>query len=227
MTEPGVLPVQEQRQASTPHSPRVPSGVAEAPISSLRIDEEMVGLHHQVEALLPDISCRAVQFIGSREGEGTSSIAREFALLCATRFARRVLLLVLDRPDADDKSLDLAAGDGAPVRAGATTLYVGRLPRALTAADGPHAGGSAAVWARLRTSYDLIVVDSPPAAGFPEGLTVAGQVDGVILVVEAEATRWPVAARAKESIVRSGGRVLGVVFNKRRHHIPAFIYNWL
>ena len=61
----------------------------------------------------------------------------------------------------------------------------------------------------------------------PSGLAVSSQVDGVILVVEAERTRWPVAASVKESIERGGGRLLGVVFNKRRHYIPAFIYRRL
>jgi protein-tyrosine kinase len=36
-----------------------------------------------------------------------------------------------------------------------------------------------------------------------------------------------VAQRAKESIERSGGRVVGIVFNKRQYHIPDFIYKRL
>jgi Mrp family chromosome partitioning ATPase len=56
---------------------------------------------------------------------------------------------------------------------------------------------------------------------------VSRQVDGVVLVLAAEDTRWPVAERVKESIERSGGRVLGIVLNKRRYHIPPCIYRRL
>jgi Mrp family chromosome partitioning ATPase len=49
-------------------------------------------------------------------------------------------------------------------------------------------------------------------------------VDGVIFVVEAEKTRWPVALAAKEKIVSHGGNILGMVFNKRRFYIPEFVY---
>lgn len=86
---------------------------------------------------------------------------------------------------------------------------------------------AAATWDGIRRSHDLVIVDAPPATKSTEGLTLGAQVDGVILVVEADATRWPVALRTKKNILRSGGRLLGVVFNRRRHYIPAFLYDWL
>jgi len=49
----------------------------------------------------------------------------------------------------------------------------------------------------------------------------------VVLVLAAEETRWPVAERVKDNIERSGGRVLGIALNKRRYHIPAFVYQRL
>jgi Mrp family chromosome partitioning ATPase len=52
-------------------------------------------------------------------------------------------------------------------------------------------------------------------------------VDGVVLVVEADKTRWPVAQSVKERIIQHGGNVLGMVLNKRRYYIPGFIYNRL
>lgn len=195
-----------------------------ADVSRLQFDEEMVRLHQQIEALLPGNSRRAIQFIGSRDGEGTTSVAREFAMTAATRFGRRVLLLECPQ----HRSRQVAGIEAPPVPVAGTTLCVGDLPQALVAPSHPDNSNSADdVWRRLRQAYDLIVIDTPPASNAPEGLALAGQVDGVVLVLEAESTRWPVAAHAKESIVRSGGRVLGVVLNKRRHYIPAFIYDWL
>jgi hypothetical protein len=188
------------------------------------LEEEMIRLHQQIETLLPGQGRRSIQFIASRHGEGTSSVAREFAFTAATRFARRVVLFEFtdeSRPHPEDAT-------DSPVRVGDTTLYVAPLPHELIASSNPaNRDESQQLWQRLGEEYELIVIDSPPATRSSRGLALTGQVDGVVLVLEAETTRWPVAAHVKESIVRSGGRVLGVVFNKRRHYIPAFIYNWL
>jgi len=73
----------------------------------------------------------------------------------------------------------------------------------------------------------LIIVDSPPASMFPDGPAIVSRLDGVILVVEAEKTRWHVALSVKEKILKSGGNILGIVFNKRRLYIPEFIYRYL
>jgi protein-tyrosine kinase len=212
-TRPGSAPPTTFRADATTEKPWPPVGD----------EEEIERLHYQLDALLPRHLPRAIQFIGSRPGEGTSTIAREFALVSATRFGQRVLLLEFDQH-----------GDGAeragqtPARVGDTTLYVSPLSSEFTAATHSSDVRSAeAAWEGLRQAWDLIVLDSPPATLSPESLAMVSRVDGVVLVLEAETTRWPVAARTKESIVRSGGHVLGVVLNKRRHYIPAFIYNWL
>ena len=60
-----------------------------------------------------------------------------------------------------------------------------------------------------------------------DGLAVASKVDGVILVVEAEKTRWQTVRKVKDSISRVGGNILGVVLNKRRYYIPQSIYKHL
>ena len=62
----------------------------------------------------------------------------------------------------------------------------------------------------------MIILDTPPATLFPDGLALVRQTDGVVLVVEAERTRWPIASSVKEKIIKNGGNVLGIVFNKRR-----------
>ena len=79
-------------------------------------------------------------------------------------------------------------------------------------------------WEPLRERFDLIIVDSPPATLFPDGLGMVSKVDGVVLVVEAEKTRWPAALSVKERIKQSGGKVLGIAFNKRQYYIPGWLY---
>jgi len=58
-------------------------------------------------------------------------------------------------------------------------------------------------------------------------LALVAKVDGVVLVVEAEETKWRTAGHVREQIERVGGNILGVVLNKRRYHIPQSVYKYL
>lgn len=201
-------------------------------VTRVGMQPEMVRLRQHLDALLPGDGHRVIQFIGSRKGEGTSTVVREFASVSATRFDQRVLLLETGRRAHGQGPSEVGA-DGAPAgvvpsRAGGATFASAPLPQEFTTTShATDARGAAAGRERLRKAYDLVVIDSPPATTSPEGLAVCGQVDGVVLVLAAEETRWPVAQHAKESIERSGGRVVGIVFNKRRYHIPDYIYSRL
>ena len=94
-------------------------------------------------------------------------------------------------------------------------------PRTLESAKG------GAFWEPLKERFDLIIVDSPPVMLFPDGPAIVSKVDGVILVIEAEKTRWQVALNVKEKIIKSGGTILGTVFNKRKYYIPEYLYKYL
>ena len=197
------------------------------PLSSmfkeLDMEEEMIRLHQRLDALLPGAATRVVQFIASQAGEGTSTVAREFARVSATRFGKLVLLLDCAPGSGyvfDDHSLEIL-----PSQVGSGKLHRAPLP-AFSAALASNGGGpgSHAFWEALRQRYELVVVDSPPATASADGLAMCRKADGVVLVLEAEGTRWPVAQSVKNAIVRSGGKVLGVVLNKRKFYIPRFIY---
>jgi Mrp family chromosome partitioning ATPase len=79
----------------------------------------------------------------------------------------------------------------------------------------------------IRTVFDYIILDGPPAPSFSETSLLCSQVDGVILVIEAGKTREQVAVRAKDELEAAGGKVLGVVMNRRKYRIPRWIYKRL
>jgi Mrp family chromosome partitioning ATPase len=226
----------EGPRAAIPSAVPLPSMFPE-----LSMEEEMVRLHLDLDVLLPDVKHKVVQFIGTRQGEGASTVANEFARVSAAHFGQRVLLLDADpykapqaSPDAvqmDDRGPTVSPNrdpeDLAPYQVGNTSLFIGALPHANGPADAAGSPRADAFWERLRQRFDVVLVDSVPAATSADGLAISAKVDGVILVVEAEKTRWPVAENLKDSILRSGGKVLGIVFNKRRHYIPDFIYRRL
>jgi Mrp family chromosome partitioning ATPase len=79
----------------------------------------------------------------------------------------------------------------------------------------------------IRQQFDLLVIDSTPITKSPDGLGIVPRTDGVILVVEAEKTKWTVVENTKQQIQNVGGNILGMVLNKRNYHIPNFIYRFL
>ncbi len=81
--------------------------------------------------------------------------------------------------------------------------------------------------ADIERTFRLVVFDMPPAGEQSATLRLAGMLDAVIIVVEAERVRYEVARRAKELLERAGARVRGAVLNKRRDYVPRWLYGSL
>jgi Mrp family chromosome partitioning ATPase len=72
----------------------------------------------------------------------------------------------------------------------------------------------------LRAEFSLVIVDLPPPDHASFVGRLAGLLDGILLVVEAERIRADAARRQKELLVRANARLLGAVLVKERQHIP-------
>jgi protein-tyrosine kinase len=79
----------------------------------------------------------------------------------------------------------------------------------------------------LKTDFSMVLVDTPSILAEDTALAVAAQCDGVILVVQAEQTRWEIAQEAQLRLQRAGAKCLGVVLNRRTYPIPEFLYKRL
>jgi capsular exopolysaccharide synthesis family protein len=79
----------------------------------------------------------------------------------------------------------------------------------------------------LKTDFSIVIVDTPPTLADDTALAVAAQCDGVILVVQAEQTRWEIAQEAQVRLRSAGAKFLGVVLNRRTYPIPEFLYKRL
>jgi capsular exopolysaccharide synthesis family protein len=79
----------------------------------------------------------------------------------------------------------------------------------------------------LRERFDFIIFDASPLAAYSESLFLASKVDGVILVVEAEHTKTEVVERVKKELEATGVNILGIVLNKKKKYIPAFLEHFL
>lgn len=76
----------------------------------------------------------------------------------------------------------------------------------------------------LKREGAFVVVDTPPLLDSAAALRICARANGVVLVVEAEKTRWEAAHEAREMLRRSGAHLVGAVLNRRRFHVPEWLY---
>ncbi len=76
-------------------------------------------------------------------------------------------------------------------------------------------------------NFKFTFLDLPPLSGSSDALPLSELLDGVLLVVQSERVRWPVAKRFLAQLIRSGAKPLGAVLNKRRQYIPNWAYRTL
>ena len=221
------LPPSSSEQTVAPNEPvaSVPDNFFTMTLQAL--EEEMLDLSHTLDTLLPQTSSKVVQFISSQLGEGSTTLSRAFAMVSALRLKKSVLMV-----EAQHTSPLLLPSGQTSVPTGQELSTTDMSPTG-EATPSPalsnlfHSPRMHDVFSHLKQRYDLVVIDSPPVAGAVEGLAIARHVDGVLLVVEAESTRWSTVNRVKDRLSKSGANILGVVLNKRRYYIPPFIYKLL
>lgn len=167
------------------------------------METEMMELFNTVNGRLPPTPGKVLQFMSTQEGEGTTTLCRAFASVATVRLRKSALFVESPArmPSSDPAEASLTAA-----------LYSPRMHELLQ---------------HLRCHYDFVIIDAAAATASTNGFALARHVDGIILVVEAEYTRWPVVQNFIDRLVGSGGNILGVVLNKRRYYIPSFLYNRL
>lgn len=67
--------------------------------------------------------------------------------------------------------------------------------------------------ASARESFDIVIVDAPPVLPVPDALTIGRVVDGVVLAVRADNSRYPLVERASRRLATVGVPIIGAVIN--------------
>lgn len=210
--------------------------------------------------LSPTLSSGAgliIEFISCNPKEGTSTLAREFALAARQQTNEPVLLLSLcsnwitpskeqmDSGDLASCESPLAADtfghdfppllrtkDCGTIHPRLRFCHEGETGLILGGID-PDFEGTAIIcnrpdfWAALRKQVILTVVDAPPYSSCYDGITISQSMDAVIPIVEAEKTRAPVLKNLLNELEAHEAPVAGVILNKRRFFIPKIVYRWL
>lgn len=210
------------------------------PATVVMAENIITNLYQHVVISFPREGGKIIQFQGTREGEGTTTVVRELAKIAAFKLKKSVLLLDLDRERPAHLSFfnvsskwtwEVIINTEKRLKEifhqiKDSSLYVAEIPMNENSesliCELPQIE---ALFEEMKKEFDLILLDSPPAKTNMECILLSRSVDGVVLVVEAEKTRWQAVDKVKTSIEDRDGKILGVVLNKRRYPIPSFIYN--
>lgn len=210
-----------------------PGGVPEGLLRQLGM------LRNSIEVALAEKKKRAILFTSAMEGEGTTTVATSYARIVALEGRQRILVCEMNARRPAFSGVFSTNGD-----AGITEYFLsGGALSALVQRSEPdgldvlHIGRGGATVIQLHLEhvlprlleealrvYDTVILDAPPVNSSPETPPMAAFVDGVVMVVHAGKTKREVVQRALGSISSFKGNVLGVVLNRKRYHIPDFIY---
>jgi len=67
--------------------------------------------------------------------------------------------------------------------------------------------------ARLRATFDVVIIDAPPVLAVPDALLLGRWTDGAVLAVRHDTSRFPLVERAHRRLATIGVPVLGAVVN--------------
>ncbi|MCM0082864.1 chromosome partitioning protein [Geomonas sp. Red32] len=206
---------------------------------ALALHDEMAWLHHQVDFLLPGNGHKLIQFMGAHRGEGVSTIVREFAKTAVEQHGKSVLVLdsaCQDRAKKINFNITCEYGwidllekgeqlDKALFRFGDSNLFFAPISfQASLVTPFRDLEATARLWKKLKERFDLILIDASSDLSPNESIALSRNTDGVVLVLEAEKSRRQRVKNIIKRINDNGGTVLGVVLNKRKYHIPRFLF---
>lgn len=175
-------------------------------------DANLTALVQRVDAGLSVSRGRIVQFMGAGTGEGISTVAQSYAGASASLRQRHVLLLSNDLAGPEDRWPDREHTQ--PQRSGVTCARL--FDTSLSYEENYARLAARSTWSDLREAFDEIVIDSDNSFA----LTTVGHSDGVVVIVEAEATPSSVVKTLLDNLAALNAAVVGVVLNKKRNHLP-------
>ena len=228
---------------NTPAAPGVPASLLAARSNEPFAESFRLLLNALIFPRLDSTNPRTVLVTSCNPEEGKTTVATQLALEAAEA-GRRVLLIDGDlrKPrlhqifqlSNDDwiqrlASKPLRAGDGSPRSDPYTRIlgsscddvgkkYRAHLPSSLFSV-------AASLLRRLRSEFDLILVDSPPMLQLADARVLGRAVDAVVLVLRAGKTARETAHAARQSLIEDGTLLLGTVLNRwDSKRYPSYAY---
>jgi capsular exopolysaccharide synthesis family protein len=76
----------------------------------------------------------------------------------------------------------------------------------------------------MAEAYEYVLIDTSAILEAPETPIISSYADGVVMVVQIERTRREAIKRAIVMVEKLDGKFIGTVLNRKKYHIPEFIY---
>ena len=205
--------------------------------------KEIGNLWNNIDTARRTNAFKKVNFVGSRSGEGTSTIVFNLArfimentpgkdiLVIDANPGRPVINLAFGLPRAPglgDVLMRKVEFSEAIHRVSSSNLYA--MPAGVSPSDTSlrvEQENFSALIAAVQDKYQHILIDSAPLLTSSDSIDTAISTDTTFLVVRANSTQWEVAEAAKNRLLEFNCNIGGVILNRVLQPIPRWIYNRL
>ena len=183
---------------------------------------------------------QVVVFSGIDSGNGCTRVCRKTAEVLAGASSGTVCLVEADsysshsqQPERDLSSPTEPLQNSGPIRSYVHEMETPNLWTLSRGCAGSTHNNPVAIdvlrarLQELRQEFDRVLIDAPPLNQCGDAMAFAQLGDGLIVVIEANATRRQTARKVMETLGQTGVTVLGVVLNKRMFPIPERLYRQL
>ena len=203
------------------------------------ISEQYRILRTNTQSLSPKAPPRTILFTSSTQREGKTVTAVNLAVSMSHNPAKRILLV-----DADLRRGSVANYIGVQVKTGLSqylangtgleeiilkteienldVLPAGKTPR--NPSELLDSEKSRELLKTLKSRYDYVIVDSPPAMPLADAAVLSSQVDGVVLVIQSGRTQRNVVRETQALLSQIQARMLGFVLTHAEYYIPRYGY---
>ena len=234
-------PAESEPRTRTRPSRRADGPLGLVPALSSEVLDHYESIGKQIEVALGEVDSPSLVFTGAVGADGISTVVAQFAEMLSRR-GDRVLLI-----DGNPRHPSLHRHFGMPESPGIAEYLAATAPREAVVHPTGFANlslvplgrcsdrsqaeriteGLGALMEAFAGEYDYVLVDTDFIGSPFFSQTAVADGNGVVLVIRAGKTNRQVAGRACDTVRRIGGRILGVVLNRRQFPIPAVLYNRL
>jgi protein-tyrosine kinase len=237
--------LQKAENEKMPHITKRPNKAGKESLknfnSDIRITEELKNMKLYIRSISDQKTIRTILFTSSNPGEGTSTLLVNFAKELALSGEKVIIIDTNLRNPILHKLLNIENIEGMAEALDKRKPLIETIKKTATEnlriithgkqSEGTLVGFSSdtmkPIINELKSHADWILFDSPPIHQYSDAAVLANEVDGVIMVIQAENTKWEVAQSARDKIKKENTQILGAILNKKQFHIPNLIYKLL
>lgn len=212
------------------------------------VAEDYRALHNKIQVMRPHLP-KTILVTSPNEGDGRSTIAANLGVMAAQAGYRTIVVDADGKHPIQHEIFQIPGNKGLQqllfnaAEPNIPLWTIDRLPNLMVLASGHGLGSSqgeqaenspsttwwrakriSQVLAQLTAHADVIIIDGPALLAAATANTLAGQVDGVILLVEANRTKRSALQEARFALEQAQANLIGVVLNRATAQISSDLF---